>query len=75
MRIIKRITLLSIRMIVGYTCCFAQEPPRVDIPGSQVLKLTSQMVKGQEYELNILLPGGYKNSGKKYPVLYLMDSQ
>ena len=75
MRMRKRITLLSIRMIVGYACCFSQEPPRVDIPGSQVLKLTSQMVKGQEYELDILLPGGYKNSGKKYPVLYLMDSQ
>jgi predicted alpha/beta superfamily hydrolase len=54
---------------------FAQEPPRVDIPGSQVQKITSQIVSGQEYELHILLPGGYKNSTKKYPVLYLMDSQ
>jgi predicted alpha/beta superfamily hydrolase len=32
-------------------------------------------VSGQEYELHILLPGNYKNSTKKYPVVYLMDSQ
>lgn len=49
--------------------------PRVDIPGSEVRKITSSIVSGQEYELHILLPGGYKNSNKKYPVVYLMDSQ
>jgi len=53
----------------------AQEFPQVTIPGSQVRKITSSIVKGQEYELQILLPGGYKNSGKKYPVVYVMDSQ
>ncbi|MES2373754.1 MAG: alpha/beta hydrolase-fold protein [Bacteroidota bacterium] len=54
---------------------FAQELPLVNIPGSQVQKITSRIVTGQEYELQILLPGGYKNSTKKYPVLYLLDSQ
>jgi predicted alpha/beta superfamily hydrolase len=49
--------------------------PRVDIPGSEVRKITSSIVSGQEYALHILLPGGYKNSAKKYPVVYLMDSQ
>lgn len=49
--------------------------PRVDIPGSEVRKITSAIVTGQEYELHILLPGGYKNGTKKYPVVYLMDSQ
>lgn len=49
--------------------------PRVDIPGSEVRKITSSVVAGQEYELHILLPGGYKNSTKKYPIVYLMDSQ
>jgi len=53
----------------------AQQYPRVDIPGSEVRKITSVIVKGQEYELQILLPGGYANSTKKYPVVYLMDSQ
>jgi predicted alpha/beta superfamily hydrolase len=62
-------------LVVLQTQLVAQELPRVDIPGSQVQKITSRIVAGQEYELQILLPGGYKNSTKKYPVLYLMDSQ
>jgi predicted alpha/beta superfamily hydrolase len=49
--------------------------PRVDIPGSEVRKITSSIVAGQEYELQILLPGSYGSSNKKYPVVYLMDSQ
>jgi predicted alpha/beta superfamily hydrolase len=49
--------------------------PRVDIPGSEVRKITSSIVSGQEYELHILLPGSHKTSNKKYPVIYLMDSQ
>lgn len=48
--------------------------PRVDIPGSEVRKINSTIVN-QEYELHILLPGGYAGSTKKYPVIYLMDSQ
>ncbi|MGC4101877.1 alpha/beta hydrolase [Ferruginibacter sp.] len=58
--------------------CFAvnaQQYPRVDIPGSEVRTITSNIVAGQQYELHILLPGGYANSTKKYPVVYLMDSQ
>lgn len=49
--------------------------PTVSIPGSEVRKITSSIVPGQEYELQILLPGGYAGSNKKYPVVYLMDSQ
>ena len=49
--------------------------PEVDIPGSQVRKITSSIVTGQEYELHILLPANYVGSNKKYPVVYLMDSQ
>ena len=49
--------------------------PKVDIPGSEVRKITSKIVAGQEYELQIMLPGGFKTSNKKYPVIYLMDSQ
>jgi len=54
---------------------YAQQYPPVTIPGSEVRKITSSIVVGQEYELHILLPGGYKNSSKIYPVVYLMDSQ
>lgn len=53
----------------------AQNYPQVTIPGSEVRKITSSIVAGQEYELHILLPGGYKNQTKKYPVVFLMDSQ
>ena len=60
---------------VAFTLSVFAQYPKVDIPGSEVRKITSSIVKGQEYELHILLPGGYKNSSKKYPVVYLMDSQ
>lgn len=67
----KLITVFCILMIVQAHAQF----PRVDIPGSEVRKITSSIVSGQEYELHILLPGGYRNSTKKFPVVYLMDSQ
>lgn len=56
-------------------CSKAQTYPAVTIPGSEVRKISSSIVTGQEYELQILLPGGYAGSNKKYPVVYLMDSQ
>ena len=49
--------------------------PRVAIPGSEIRKIESRFVAGQEFELQILLPGGYASSQRKYPVMYLMDSQ
>jgi predicted alpha/beta superfamily hydrolase len=49
--------------------------PTVDIPGSQVRKITSSTVPNQEYVLQVMLPAGYDKSNKKYPVLYLQDSQ
>jgi len=61
-------------------CCipfargYAQYAPVV-IPGSETRKITSSIVPGQEYELQIMLPAGYATSTKKYPVAYLMDSQ
>lgn len=61
------LTVSSINVVAQY--------PRVDIPGSEIRKITSAIVAGQEYELQILLPGNYKTGDKKYPVVYLMDSQ
>jgi len=71
----KNILVFSIIISLLHVNSYAQQLPRVDIPGSEIQKITSHIVAGQEYELDILLPGGYKNSTKKYPVLYLMDSQ
>jgi predicted alpha/beta superfamily hydrolase len=68
-------TTVPLLIIVFWHTIAAAQFPRVDIPGSEVRKITSSIVAGQEYELQILLPGGYKNSIKKYPVIYLMDSQ
>lgn len=65
---------IALLLIAFSLNAFAQYP-KVDIPGSEVRKITSSIVAGQEYELQILLPGGYKTSNKKYPVIYLMDSQ
>jgi len=53
----------------------AQPFSEVVIPGSQTRKITSTAVPGQEYVLQISLPRNYEKSNKKYPVLYLMDSQ
>lgn len=49
--------------------------PTVSLPGTEVRKITSAIVKGQEYELHVMLPAGYVANGKKYPVIYVMDSQ
>lgn len=66
--------LFAVLILVFSMDCIAQYPT-VGIPGSEVRKISSSIVAGQEYELHILLPGDYKNSTKKYPVVYLMDSQ
>lgn len=66
--------LISFLMALVLTKVQAQYPA-VTIRGSEVRKITSKIVAGQEYELHIMLPGGYKAADKKYPVVYLMDSQ
>jgi predicted alpha/beta superfamily hydrolase len=62
-------------LVLNVLAANAQQYPPVTIPGSEVRKLTASVVAGQEYELQILLPAGYQESSKKYPVVYLMDSQ
>ncbi|HTM93693.1 MAG TPA: alpha/beta hydrolase-fold protein, partial [Flavisolibacter sp.] len=47
----------------------------VTIPGSQIKKISSNIVAGQEYELQIMLPANYSSTNRLYPVVYLMDSQ
>jgi predicted alpha/beta superfamily hydrolase len=66
--------LISFLMAIVLTSAQAQYPA-VSIPGTEVRKITSKIVAGQEYELHIMLPAGYQAAGKKYPVVYLMDSQ
>jgi len=48
----------------------------VTIPGTQQLKIQSTIVSNQEYVLHVNLPSDYySNSSKRYPVIYLLDSQ
>jgi predicted alpha/beta superfamily hydrolase len=70
----KYITPLLLLVIIPCTL-HAQKYPEVTIPGSHIRNITSSIVAGQEYELQILLPSGYESATKKYPVVYLMDSQ
>lgn len=55
-----------------YQFISAQE---VAIPGTQTKRITSSIVVGQEYQLQIMLPRDYAKSEKLYPVVYLLDSQ
>jgi predicted alpha/beta superfamily hydrolase len=64
--------LIVISVFICAEISFGQE---VKIFGSQTRKLTSSIVTGQEYELQIMLPANYSSTNKLYPVVYLMDSQ
>lgn len=75
--------LVIVKFVQRIGCCWilllsvssSAQFPRVDIPGSEKRTITSAIVSGQEYELQILLPGSYRQDSRKYPVVYLMDSQ
>lgn len=69
----KIITLLII--ISSSFLILTAQNTTVTVPNSQIKKITSNIVAGQEYELQISLPSGYESSNKSYPVVYLMDSQ
>lgn len=66
---------LAILFIFLFTITAFSQSNEVTVPGSQIKKFTSKIVNGQEYLLQVSLPSGYANSNKKYPVVYLMDSQ
>lgn len=70
----KKQLVLMLFIISSLTTLSAQYSA-VTIPGSQLRKITSKIVAGQEYDLHISLPSGYETSTKKFPVVYLMDSQ
>lgn len=49
--------------------------PRVEIPGTQLQKITSTIVQGQEYNLYVNLPRGYQGTTKRFPVVFVLDAQ
>ena len=62
-------------LLSSYFNLSAQSFSEVAIPGSQTRQIMSTAVPGQQYVLQISLPANYAQGTKKYPVLYLMDSQ
>lgn len=49
--------------------------PSVPIGGSELRSLQSRST-GRDYDLYVLLPGGYaQNASKRYPVVYVLDGQ
>lgn len=69
----KKLLLIAFSMFISEI--MIGQSTEVTIPGSQTKTFTSSIVNGQEYVLQISLPAGYATSVKKYPVVYLMDSQ
>jgi predicted alpha/beta superfamily hydrolase len=49
-------------------------PPQVTLAGTQLLHITSDITK-KDYTLYINLPGGYGDTTKTFPVLFLLDAQ
>lgn len=64
---------------LGLASAFAQDSPaqrtkQVEIPGTQLLHITSEIV-GQEYDLYVHLPRYYEDTTRTFPVAYLLDAQ
>jgi predicted alpha/beta superfamily hydrolase len=72
--IVKRI-IVTMLTLGAFILCNQIKAQQVEIAGSQIKKFTSKIISGQQYVLQISLPSGYDKSNKKYPVVYLMDSQ
>ncbi len=69
----KTVLLLLVTILIATS--LLSQSAEVTVPGSQTKRFTSKVISGQEYVLQISLPAGYDKSNKKYPVVYLMDSQ
>jgi predicted alpha/beta superfamily hydrolase len=52
----------------------AAQHAAVEIPGSQLLKITSAIVR-QEYDIYVQVPGNYSDTSKVFPVVYVLDGQ
>ncbi len=70
----------SLKWLIGLFLFFfctdtaKSQKPKVELPGTEVLKFTSA-IDNQQYVLYVNLPDNYSRTNKKYPVLYVMDGQ
>jgi predicted alpha/beta superfamily hydrolase len=65
---------ISLLPAVAYSQMEKSSPPEVEIPGTQLLHITSSIM-GQEYALYVNLPRYYDDTTRVFPVLYLLDAQ
>lgn len=69
-------TLFSILLILSLPgVAVSQAPPEVRLAGTQLLSITSTIVPGQEYAIQVHLPGNYSDVSKFYPIIYVLDGQ
>jgi predicted alpha/beta superfamily hydrolase len=68
----KRVATVALLLVLWMGAVHSQA--KVELLGSQMLKLTSSIV-GQEYVLCVQLPGNYSDTSKTFPVLYVLDGQ
>jgi predicted alpha/beta superfamily hydrolase len=78
----KRIAVVVLLSVIWLGTVLSQENNRgraatnaaVEIPGSQLIKITSAIVE-QEYDIYVQLPGNYSDTSKAFPVVYVLDGQ
>lgn len=70
----KAILIIFLTSLCSITCTWGQKYPAVEISGSQLRTIHSD-IKNQTYTLHINLPGGYDDVTEDLPVMYLLDSQ
>lgn len=61
-------------ILAGTRLLYAQGPKPVEIPGTQLLKITSAVV-GEDFSLLVQLPRFYEDTTRTFPVVYLLDGQ
>ena len=61
----------------GDLCAQQKEktPSPVVLTGTQLLSLTSSVVAGQEYAIQVSLPQHYSDTTRSFPVVYVLDGQ
>jgi predicted alpha/beta superfamily hydrolase len=72
-----RISFCFIALLVAlfWACSLhAQAPKAVEIPGTQLLKITSTILQ-EDFSLLVQLPRFYEDTTRVFPVIYLLDGQ
>lgn len=72
-------TLMFVLLLICSTGIQAQtkqtQLKQVCLDNTEQFSITSKYVKDETYLIQVGLPGGYSNSNKSYPVLYVLDGE